>query len=566
MLSLLLRIKKIWETFSGVEKKLLLFFIGFILLNVGAAIWLRHTGTEAPAYGGQYVEGLEGQPGHINPLLASPNAVDADLARIIFNGVLKFDSQQQLVPDLATGLPNMSSSGKEYTIKLRDKIYWHDGAQLTADDVVFTYQLIQNADFSSPLRFSWNRVTVEKIDNLTVKVTTRESSSTFLANLTVGILPKHLWENIPATSFALSKLNLEPVGTGPFQIKSIKRGGNGEIRSMSLQSYNRYFAGRPYLKTLTFNFYQSTDQLISAYQSREIMGLGYIPFDRNLFLDPKNKLQKVVLPLPQYQAVFFNRAKNPAALGDINVRLALAKSVDKKKITDDVFAGLAGEAYGPILPGMLGYHEQIPGADMNIYDAEKAKALLEKSNWIIDPGIGFRKDKQGRILTVELATNTFTPNVRVAEQLKQMWEAIGVQVVLRIETVADLEQNFIRPRNYELLLFSENVGADPDPFSFWHSSQVRDPGSNFAMYSNKTADKLLVDARANILPADRAAKYRQFQEIFVGDVPAIFLDRNVYVYYIPTSLKGATFNSVVTTSERFANVNQWYLATKRIHK
>ncbi len=153
--------------------------------------------------------------------------------------------------------------------------------------------------------------------------------------------------------------------------------------------------------------------------------------------------------------------------------------------------------------------------------------------------------------------------MRTAEFLKNMWEAVGIKIILSIETIADLEEKFIRPRNYELLLFSENVGADPDPYPFWHSSQLRDPGLNLSTFSNGQADRLLVEARANIPAEQRAAKYLKFQEIFVGDVPAIFLTRSVFVYNITSSVKGLDLHAAVTPSDRFANINSWYQKTKR---
>ena len=435
-----------------------------------------------------------------------------------------------------------------------------------ADDVVFTYELIQNPDLQSPLRLSWNRVEVEKLDERTVRLVTREASASFLSNLTVGLLPKHIWENVPVESFALSKFNLEPVGAGPYKVAEIKRGRGGEVKSMSLKTFPRYHGGGPFLKTVIFKFYETADELIEAYQGREVGAVGYIPFDESLFTVPKSTVRQFLLPLSQYQAVFVNRIKNPAPLEDVRVRLALAKSVDKKKIIAEVYGGQAAEAYGPILPGHLGYHPEIPGAEMNIYDSEKARALLEEAGWILDEAAGFRKDKQGRIITLSLLTNNFPPNVRVAEALKKMWEGIGIQIMLNIETAADLESRFIRSRNYELLLFAQNVGADPDPYPFWHSSQLRDPGVNFSTFSNRTADKLLVEARGALGALERAAKYRQFQEIFVGDAPAIFITQSVFVYNLPQAVKGASLKTITTPSERFANINEWYVETKKIRK
>ena len=561
---LLSHLKNFWGRFSGVEQKLLLLFISLLAINSLFLVWGRfHYKVLVAKNGGTYTEGLIGQPRHINPILAG-TPVDMDLARIIYNGLYKFDADLNLVPDLADSMPEIAPSGKEYTIRLKEELYWQDGVKITADDLVYTFLAVQNPDYQSPSRFSWSRVEIQKIDARTVKIITREASATFIANFTLGILPKHIWESVPAESFALSKFNVEPVGSGPFQIKEMKRGGGGEIRSITFKPFDRYHLGRPYLNRVIFKFYATTDELISAYQKRDIMSLGYRPFDDKLFIQPKSKVRQFFLPLPEYQAVFINRSKNPAPLEDVRVRTALAKAVDKRKIIAEVYGSQSSESYGPILPGHLGYHEQIPGADMNIYDPEKSKALLDEAGWQMDPENGFRKDKLNRIITLSLATNNLPQNVRVAGSLKEMWENIGIQIILNIETVGDLDEKFIRPRNYELLLYSENVGADPDPWPYWHSSQLRDPGLNLSTFSNAQADKLLVEARANILPDERAAKYRKFQEIFVGDVPAIFVSRNIFVYNVATDVKGISLQTIVSPSERFADIAKWYIETKRV--
>lgn len=539
----------------------------FLLLVVGIVLTVQQAGRggqEEARAGGEYTEGLVGELYHVNPLLAPAAATDADVSRIVFNGLYKFDPDLNLVPDLAASEPEISNGGKEYLIKLKDNVLWHDGARFTADDAVYTLQAVQNPEYLSPLRSSWAGVGVQKLDEFTIKLTTREASSTFIANLTVGMLPKHIWENVPPESFAISKYNLEPVGTGPFRITELRRDRNGKIQAIDLRAFDRYFAGRPYLDKVQFRLYRTTDELLTAYQGREIKGLGYEPFDNSLFIKPKASLRQFLLPLPQYRAVFINRAKNPAPLEDVRVRLALAKSVDKQKIINEIFNGQTTEAFGPILPGHLGYHEQIPGADMNIYDNERAKALLDEAGWIADPTTGLRKDKLDRIITLELATNNFPVNARLSQMLKEMWEAVGVQVLLKIETAGDLETKFIRPRAYELLLLSQNVGADPDPYGFWHSGNLRSPGANFSTFNNKTADKLLIEARGPLPPDERAKRYRQFQEIFVGDVPAIFLTRDVFVYTITAELKGVELNTIVAPAERFADINKWYIETKRI--
>src|SRR3989338_3344791 len=175
----------------------------------------------APARGGSYIEGFVGQPTYINPVLAfSEN--DLALTRLVYSGLYKYDGQGNLAPDLAVGLPQISEDQKQYTIKLKDNIKWHNGRNFTADDVIFTVLAIKDANFKSPIRNSWASTNVEKLDDYTLKFTTREVSGPFLNNLTLPILPQSLWGKVLPANFPLSELNLKAVGTGPFAVKEIK--------------------------------------------------------------------------------------------------------------------------------------------------------------------------------------------------------------------------------------------------------------------------------------------------------------------------------------------------------
>jgi peptide/nickel transport system substrate-binding protein len=529
------------------------------------------SGGTIPDYGGEHVEGLVGQPRFINPVLAGSSSVDSDLSRLMYEPLIKFDKDLNLVPGLAENLPEVSADQKTYTLKLKQNLKWQDGKPITADDVIYTIETIQNSDYESPLATNWNRVRMEKIDDLTVKFTLHTASATFLTNFTLGILPKHIWDGMSPNNFRLSDMNLRPVGSGAYSVREIKKTPDGTIKSLTLKSSDSYLEGSPFITYLTFKFYPDEQSLVSAYQSRDIQSIGFVPFDNKISLQTSDKYNQYQINLPQYQAVFFNLARS-SAVTEKAVRQALWLSTDRTNIINDVYQGLAKPAYGPILDGNLGYNPA--EASATHYSLEEAGALLDKAGWIMDPqtntryktittGSGTTKTDTRKNLEFNLATNVSPLNVKTAEVLEQQWSKLGITVHLVIVSPSDLEDNYIRSRNFDALLFSENTGADPDPFPFWHSSQSHDPGLNLSGFSNQTVDKLLTDARQTNDTSVRAKNYMQFQDIITQEIPAIFLDSAVYVYTLPKKEKGFDLDTIIYPSERFLDANHWYIDTKR---
>ncbi len=540
-------VKEIYVLFAA----MLVFVIagGFLITQA-----LSHHGP-GPHYGGDFTEGLAGQPQFINPVLAAASSVDTDLSRIVFAQLLKFNPDGQLVPDLAAEMPTVSADQKTYTLKLQPGLKWQDGQVLNADDVLFTIQTIQNADFQSPLRPNWTRVKVDKVDDLTLTFQLREVAASFMNNFALGIIPRHIWQGLSSNNFRLSNANLKPVGSGPFAVNQIKKTSDGTIKSITLKPNKQYYQGRPYLDQITFKFYDNYSSLLTAYQGHEIQNLGFVPFDPKALAAPSDKYNQYRVSLPQYQAVFFNLAKNQI-LAQKAVRQALWLSANRSEIIEQVFQGNSAPAFGPILPDNLGYDPSLAqSAHLNIAEASQ---ILDKAGWVFDPNTNTRtKDK--KTLEFNLTVSNIPLNVKTAQLLQSQWAEVGAKVNLVVLEENELEQNYIRPRAFDALLFSENTGPDPDPFPFWHSSQSHDPGLNFSGFNNGNADKLLTEGRQTTDLAKRASDYQQFQQIINDQLPAIFLTQSLYIYDVPKKIQGINLNHITQSSDRFADINKWYL-------
>lgn len=544
------------------KEKIIFYLLIFIFISslIGSGVIYYYSKTEAiPAYGGEYIEGIVGQPMHINPIISSSNNADDDLSQIIFSSLFKYDAQGSLIQDLTESY-SISEDKTEYVINLRKDVSWHDGEKLTAEDVLFTINLLSDPAYKSPLRSNWQGIETNLADDYTLNFKIKTPYVGFLNNLTFGILPKHIWESIGPDKFSLTDLNLEPIGSGPFKYNSFQKDSKGNILSYKLVANPNYFGGKPYISKISFNFYPNDDTIISAYNTKEIMGISNISPSKinEIKLQQSTDLHK--FNIPRYFAVFFNQTKSVALAND-EVRKALAYATDRQEIINAVLGGNGNAVYFPILSNMIGYDENIDKMEFNI---AKANDILDEKNWKKNED-GFR-EKDNVKLEINLATTDWTELSKTAEILKAEWGKIGVKVNISNLSISDIQQNYIRPREYDALLFGQVLGADPDPYSFWHSSQKRDPGLNLSLFGDSETDKLIENGRIEFDANKRAEIYNDFQRKLLSEIPAIFLYSPDYIYPVNNKVRGLDIKNLILPSERFSNIEKWYISTKRVWK
>lgn len=554
-------LRKVFSLMGQREKIALIAMIVLALVTgiySGSKAFANYT-VSVPAEGGSYREGIIGQPRFINPLLATTDT-DQAIAKLVFSGLYKLDNNGNVIPDMAESMPNISDDKQQYTVKIKSNAKWHNGKPVTADDVIFTIQTLQNAEYNSPRRADWQATTVEKLDDQTVIFKLNSPSAPFLNNLTLPIISKSVWQNISPADFVLSEGNIEAIGSGPYVIKEVRKLSSGSVQTITLQSFADFYNTRAYIDTVKLNFYDNIEGVLNAIHGKQIDGFGFSPFDQSVRLDESNNEFKITqLPLPQYQAVFFNTSNK--IFSDVRVRKALQTGTDIQSIIDNIYNGQGQPITGPILRQHVA---SIPEAKIT-YDLENAKAQLDDAGWKLDTATNVRK-KNGTELAFTLSTNNFSLNSKAAELLAGEWQKLGVKVTLNIQPTKELTENSIRPRHYDALLFAQKLGADPDPFPFWHSSQVHNPGLNLSMYANINADKLMTDARAATDKEIRDEKYLEFQNVIAADAPAIFLVQNVFSYAMTKDIKGMSINSLSDITARFYDLPNWYTSTKRVLK
>lgn len=544
--------------------KLLISIIIVCLFILTGQIYLTMT-VVVPRSGGEYVEGLIGSPRFINPILAH-NDVDLDLSYLIFSGLMKWDKNRQLVPDLAESF-EISDNQLVYTFYLKNGIKWHDGQPFRPDDIIFTVASIQDPNFKSPLALSFRGVVAEKVDERTVRFILKEPFAPFLGLLTFGIIPEHLWYNIPPANSDLTELNRQPVGTGPWKFLSSTKDKAGVIRSYTLVPNQDYHDQKPYLKKITFRFYGDFATAAETLKNKQIQAIAYLPKELRPGIEKYKNLNYHQLDQPQYTAIFFNQRNNDLIKAS-HIRQALSLAVDKRKIIQEALGLEARAIEVPTLPGIE------TSAEIKHYNYDPAAAIeiLEKNGWLltttttIDGTTESVRKKGNNYLTINLKTVNQAENIKIAEMIKNFWQIIGFQTNLEIVDRTKILQETIRNRDYEALLFAQNLGSDPDPFPFWHSSQNEHPGLNLAIFTNRQADTLLENARKSNDWEERQKNYSEFQKIIAEELPAIFLYNPTYNYPQDKKIKGFDLSNIAVPADRFANLAEWYIKTKRIFK
>jgi peptide/nickel transport system substrate-binding protein len=569
---------KFFEKLSEIIKKFSIsekLFFGFLLLifTISGLFILERVNesisVNVPTNGGSLKEGIIGSPRFVNPVLAVSD-VDNDLTSLIYSGLMKVSTDNTLVPDLAQSY-DISSDGMTYTFTLRNDIYFQDGVKVTADDVLFTIDEIQDPSIGSPKRPDFYDITVQEVDSTHIKFILKKPYSPFLENLTVGILPKHLWGNLSSDQFPLSQYNVEPIGSGPYKVTKM----DTQTKNMlliptyyELTSFDKYASGQPFISDLIIRFYKDEPSLIKAYDSKEIESMNSISPDQITNLQKQKNTQINITPLSRVFAVFFNQNQSEV-LSYPEVRQALNLAVDRQQIIDKVLSGYGTPLYGPIPPGLISGESTSTDNNPDA-NTDAAIKILTNAGWVMSSTTGIMEKKISSKQTIQLSITISTLNsddlVQTAELVKADWEKIGAQVDIKQYDFGDLQQNVIRPRKFDALLYGEEIGRDMDFFAFWDSSQRNDPGLNISMYTNAAVDKLLENARADSNISDRISDYESFSADVQKDVPAVFLYSPEFIYITPGKIQGLNFGTITAPFERFININNWYIETNNLWK
>lgn len=495
-------------------------------------------------YGDMYVTASISDAIYLNPLLAADSA-SSSVNALLFNGLLKYDKDLNLVCDLAQSY-KIINDGLAIRFDLKKNVLWHDGSPFTVKDVEFTYKKLIDEKTRTP--FSSNYLMVKDfkvLDDYSFIVTYDEPFAPILESWCIGIIPEHIFANEDINT---SQYNRQPVGTGPYVFKKWVTD-----QKIVLHANNSYFEGRPYIDAYLFRIIPDQSVQFLELRNETVDELSLTPDQWNAYDVFFKSYDKYRYPAFGFTFLGFNLLKEP--FNNIKFRQAIACAINKKDIIDGVFAGMAKEANGIFPPQSWAYKEILPYP----YDKEKAAALLKE--------IGFEKSKNGMLMykgrpfEINIITNQGNKSreltaLIVQEQLKQ----IGLKVNIRILEWSTFLNQYVNEKNFDALILGWNTAVDPDQYSLWHSEQSDKGQYNFMSYKNPQVDDCLVKARTTFDKNKRTELYRKIQDIMRDDPPCVFL-------YYPENLTviHKRFNGVELAAAGLGwNFNKWHVDKKRI--
>ena len=513
--------------------------------------------TEGRQLDGLYVEGVIGSIDTLNPILAA-NEAEASAARLMFSSLYTYDNTGALHADLATSM--RIDDTKVYTVSLRDAA-WQDGEALTAEDVVYTITLIKSPQVRSPLRINWTDVSVRKVDDKTVQFTLPATYAAFPHALTFPILPKHILQDVEPSALRESSFSQNPLGSGPFKFRRLQTADLvNASKVVQLVPNPHYYGASPKLSRFELRAYAGEDALTTAVKNGEVTAAVGVS-TALATSDKPNQYNLVSNSLDKGVYLLFN-TRNPV-LQSKAVRQALQLSTDVNSIRQSIGGG-AGVLHGPIIQSQL--PNDAPKAPP--LDVAKAKKILDDDGWALS---GNSRSKGDQELKLTITTTNNSDYKKILDQVKSQWSQIGVSVEVNIvdanSTVSNFVQGVLQPRNFDVLLYELTLGADPDVYAYWHSSQATSTGYNFSNYSSQLADAALASARSRLEPELRNAKYVQFVAQWLNDAPAVALYQSTSEYLVnKNSAIIKPRGSLSSLSDRYARVSEWTTASSTVYK
>ncbi len=539
-----------------------LVLVGVMIFAVGAQfIWFQQSyQTVAAAPGGTYAEASLGPIDTLNPLYASSSAEIA-ASRLLFSSLFTYDATGHLHGDLAQSI-QVDASGTNYTIKIRPNVYWHDGELLTARDVAFTVNLIKNPETRSPLRINWNDVTANAVDDTTIQFHLPAVYAAFGNALTFSVLPEHILASVDPATIRENTFSRSPIGSGPFSFLLLQTVNASEQQKIvHMTAFDKYYGGMPKLNRFEIHSYNTQDAIIRALRTGEVNAAADLTGTDAAQIDTHNY---TITSQPDDSGVYALLNTASPVLKDKSVRQALQLATDTSAIRKSV-TGVTLPLGLPFINGQLtGYEIPSPPAA----DATKAASLLDAAGWKAVNGI---RQKDGQKLALSVVTTKNLQYEKALEAIAGQWRKLGIVVNTNVVDMNDPSTNFVQntlqARNYDVLLYELFIGADPDVYAYWNSSQATPNGYNFSNYANKAADDALASARSRLEPELRNAKYKAFARQWLDDVPAIGLYQPeveyVYNKHVHSIEGGAT---LVSPNDRYENVLDWTVNQKPVYK
>jgi len=512
--------------------------------------------------GGTYAEGVKGSVETLNPLYAVTPGEQA-ASRLMFSSLLTYDTTGSLRGDLAENY-SVLDDGKRYRVKLLPTVLWHDKQRLTADDVVFTVGLLKNSAANIPTGTSWRDVEVKKVDDRTIDFTLPATYAPFPNALTFPVVPEHILANVNPGNLREAQFSSQPVGSGPFSFRLKQNVQGRDTHTVVHMNQNpNYYRGAPKLERFQLHSYAENESLVRALRSHAVNAVGGIPLSSYSEFASDSTYDSSLGTVNGGVYALFN-TRSVGAFKDVKVRQALQVGTDVQEALKTLPAKVK-QLDTPLLASQV----SLKNINKPAFDKKKAATMLDDAGWKLNEEGERVKDKEPLVLNM-VAIKDADYEVVVANLAKQ-WRDLGVRVETRMVDTDDPAQNIassvLQPRDFDVLVQELFLGADPDVYAYWHSSQATENGLNFSNYDSGVSDDALSSARLRLEDDLRQAKYQTFVKQWLKDVPAIGLYQSPMTY-VHTSATGAldSSNTLITANDRYNDVIRWATNQSPVYK
>ncbi len=473
--------------------------------------------------GGTLRVGLDVDAGTGDPRLARDTSAFR-LKELVFSGLVYIKPDYTPAPQLAERWENPDP--KTWIFYLRKGVKFHNGQELKAEDVKYTFETELDEKLAAPNRSFFTPIQkIDVVDDYTVKFTLDSAYGPFLSYMDFAILPKSVAEK------AGDQFGNNPIGTGPYKFVSWKRGD-----TIQLEAFNDYFEGRPKLDSIVLKIVPDNSARVVALESGDLdLVLSPLSPQDVTRMQGKAGFKVNRMPAAGYTYISLNTAD--PALSDVKVRQALSYLVNREQILSTIYKGIGQVAKGPIPPGMWAYASDVPSYD---YSPDKAKALLDQAGW--KAGADGMRAKDGKPLKLTIRTHTEDPDRRqVIEVLQAEFTKAGIQADTNVIDFASLI-NDMTAGKYQIAVIGWLNLANPDRAMF-RQFTVGGAG-NYGKYNNPEVDKLIKDARGTLDQAKAKDLYQDATRKIIADAPYIFLQYQEYITIHKSNLNGFVMNPV----------------------
>ncbi len=473
--------------------------------------------------GGLLRVGLDVDADTLDPRLTK-NTSGFRMKELAFNGLVAINPDFTPVSDLAEKWDNPDE--RTWVFHLRNGVKFHDGSDLTASDVKFTYESVLDQSFNSPFRAFYLSVDkVEATDKNTVTFTLKAPFAPFLSYMDLAIVPQAAVQKLGAD------FGTKPVGTGPFKVE---RWATGD--TIELSANEAFYGGRPNLDRVRVKVVPDNSGRVVGLESGDLdfVQSPVSPQDVSR-VQSGGKLKVDRTPAAGYTYINLNTAD--PILADKKVRQALSHLVNKQQIIDTIYKGIGKPANGPIVPTMWAYPADVPSYP---YSPDRAKALLDEAGW--KAGADGIRVKDGQKLSLTVRTHSEDPDRKqLIQVLQSEFQKVGIDATTNTVEFPAFFQD-VQDGKYQVGVIGWLNLSDPDRATF--RQFTIDGTANYGKYKNEQVDKLLKDARATLDQSKAKTMYADAVKQIVDDAPYIFVQYQEYIAMYSPKVQGYVVNPV----------------------